>query len=215
MQPQPYATPVHYDWLEQGRDDAHLSDAQPIALEPLDLRSVSPDKFVETLREYGFAIISHHGVEGDDMFGMSKRLFGRPDAEKKVTPIECAPNRLGRPDFFLSFASFFLTTKPAPGFVQAARAGCLADHQALAVSGPSQQERASDSGASAVADAVATHQGVVASNAPFAAATVAGLLSSSFSAPTARCVLQSGGRIHAAVSGAPESRDEARRQGDV
>ncbi len=75
MQPQPFATEVHYDWLKQRRDDAQLSDAEPLLLEPLNLESMSPEELLAMLTKYGVAVIRGHDVESAIIFEQAKRFF--------------------------------------------------------------------------------------------------------------------------------------------
>ncbi len=75
-------TPIHYDWLQQGRADAQLSPAQLIVLTPLDMATLQPAELLSELNEKGVVVLRNHGVQHEAMFGQARRFFALAQDKK-------------------------------------------------------------------------------------------------------------------------------------
>ncbi len=93
--PEPFGNEIHYDWLQQGRADAQLSDAALLSVPTFSLQSLkagaTPSRdIVVALQRYGVVLLTEHGVQSE-MLPQARTFFGLPAASKNnlakaVTP---------------------------------------------------------------------------------------------------------------------------------
>ncbi len=87
----PVATPLHYEWLDQGVYSQLADPVKPLRLTPIDFGNFANDQsavgeqLVKSLKEHGFAVLINHGLNTANVatgFQLAKQVFDLPVREK-------------------------------------------------------------------------------------------------------------------------------------